>query len=430
MTDTTPPPQQPAPDTGFEPGRLRTIADMRRSSDDRMVAGACAGVARHLGIDPVVVRVAVAVLTIVGGAGLILYVAAWIFVPSDDAERSVAADWFNLGRNELQVRTIALTVAAVVAALSALGDAAWDGWGNNGGWPVLPVLVVVLVILAVRSRRQDRRTAAGWAPPPGTPGAGPVPPGTPGTAYGPAAAPFATTTYGPQPGAPAGHVPPTPGAPTAVQPPVPPRPPLPPRERRSKALPVLTLSIGAIALAVAYLAGADAWTTYVAVALGVVTVALLVGTVAGHAGLLVPLGLVLGLVLIAGTVAPDARWGAQELRPVLASGVDAEYEHGMGAFELDLTQVRDPQALLGRTVSIDTGFGETRVVVPAGLPVRVESSVQAGQLDVLQRSADGTEVDLVVDTRERAVAPVGTPGGPVLTLDVEHDLGRILVETR
>lgn len=425
MTDTTPPPQQPAPDAGFDPGRLRTIADMRRSSDDRMIAGACAGVARHLGIDPVVVRVAVAVLTILGGAGLILYVAAWVFVPSDDAERSVAADWFNLDRNEPQVRTIALTVAAVVAALSALGDAAWDGWGNNGGWPVLPVLVVVLVLLAVRSRRQDRRAAAAWTPPPGTPGAPVPPPGTPGTAYGPGAAAFSEGATAHGPGAPV----PPPGAPTATYPPVPPRPPAPPRERRSKALPVLALSMSAIALAVTYLAGADDWTTYVAVALAVVTAALLVGTVVGHAGPLVPLGVLLALVLVAGTVAPDGRWGMQESRPVLAAGVDAEYEHGMGAFELDLSQVRDPQALLGRTVSIDTGFGETRIVVPAGLPVRVDASIQAGQLDVLQRSADGTDVDLVVDTRQEAV-PVGTPGGPVLTLDVEHDLGRILVETR
>jgi phage shock protein PspC (stress-responsive transcriptional regulator) len=410
MTDTTPPPQQPAPDEDFDPGRLRTITDMRRSSDDRLVAGVCAGVARHLGVDPVVVRVAVAVLTIIGGAGLILYVAAWVLVPSDDAAQSHASEWFNLGRNEPQVRTIGLAVAAVVAALSALGDAAWDGWGRGGGWPLLPVLVVVLVVLAVRSRRQERRDAAraaGWTPPPGTPAAAAVPPVAP-------------------PGAPV----PPPGTPAAGRPPFPPPPP-PPAEPRSMALPVLTLSTGAIALAVTYLTGAaDDWTTYAAVALGVVTVGLLVGTFVGRTGPLVPLGVLLALVLAAGTIAPDGRWGVQERRPVLAAGVDAEYRHGMGAFELDLSGVRDPQSLLGRTVQVDSGFGETRVIVPDDLPVRVESRVRAGELDVLDRSVDGTGIVLVVDRRDDTISPAGTPGGPVLTLEVEHDLGRILVETR
>src|SRR5689334_20110943 len=98
------------PDDGFASQNLRTISDVHRSSDDRIVAGVCAGVARHLNIDPIIVRIAVVALTFVGLAGLILYLAAWFLLPEDDApplgkpsvpagrapKRSVAADWFRL----------------------------------------------------------------------------------------------------------------------------------------------------------------------------------------------------------------------------------------------------------------------------------------------------------------------------------------------
>jgi signal transduction histidine kinase/phage shock protein PspC (stress-responsive transcriptional regulator) len=58
-------------------------------SDDGMVAGVCAGVARSLGVDPVVVRVAVVVLTLAGGTGAAAYVAAWLLLPRDGRDHSL-----------------------------------------------------------------------------------------------------------------------------------------------------------------------------------------------------------------------------------------------------------------------------------------------------------------------------------------------------
>src|SRR5687768_2573784 len=113
---------------GFDPRRLRTITDMRRSKDDRMLAGVCAGAAKYLNVDPVVIRVLIAVLTFVGLSGLILYVAAWFFLPADDNGQSIAADWFNLDKNEEQVRVIGLVAAAVLAALAIVGDSQWAWW--------------------------------------------------------------------------------------------------------------------------------------------------------------------------------------------------------------------------------------------------------------------------------------------------------------
>src|SRR5436853_5827160 len=52
-----------------------------RSTDDRVIAGVCGGLAEHLDLDVRVVRIAFAVLALVGGTGLILYAAFWAIVP-------------------------------------------------------------------------------------------------------------------------------------------------------------------------------------------------------------------------------------------------------------------------------------------------------------------------------------------------------------
>jgi phage shock protein PspC (stress-responsive transcriptional regulator) len=63
---------------------------LRRSLEGRMVAGVAAGVARYLDVDVVVVRIALVALTLMAGIGVPLYVAAWLLVPDEDAELSVA----------------------------------------------------------------------------------------------------------------------------------------------------------------------------------------------------------------------------------------------------------------------------------------------------------------------------------------------------
>src|SRR5688500_33941 len=79
---------------------VRNLARIRRSVTDRKVAGVAGGLARHLDIDPVILRVAFVVLAFFGGAGLILYGALWLLLPEeghhsaplglDDRSRSIA----------------------------------------------------------------------------------------------------------------------------------------------------------------------------------------------------------------------------------------------------------------------------------------------------------------------------------------------------
>ena len=53
---------------------LRTFAP---SSDERVIAGICAGIARTLAVDPTLVRLVFALLALAGGAGIVLYLALW-----------------------------------------------------------------------------------------------------------------------------------------------------------------------------------------------------------------------------------------------------------------------------------------------------------------------------------------------------------------
>jgi phage shock protein C len=64
-----------------------------RSLDGRMVAGICAGAAEYFGWDVTLVRVIVAVITVVtGGMGLLAYLVAWAIIPEDGQQTSIAAD--------------------------------------------------------------------------------------------------------------------------------------------------------------------------------------------------------------------------------------------------------------------------------------------------------------------------------------------------
>jgi phage shock protein C len=48
-----------------------------------MVAGVCAGAAEYFGIEVTLVRVIVAVVSVItGGAGVLAYLAAWAFIPT------------------------------------------------------------------------------------------------------------------------------------------------------------------------------------------------------------------------------------------------------------------------------------------------------------------------------------------------------------
>jgi len=56
-----------------------------RSRDDRMLFGVCAGLAHYLNIDPVIVRLVMALLTLSHGVGLLAYLVLAVIMPQEPA---------------------------------------------------------------------------------------------------------------------------------------------------------------------------------------------------------------------------------------------------------------------------------------------------------------------------------------------------------
>jgi len=82
MTETT----ETIPGPVAEPRRLS------RARDGRWLGGVSAGLGRYFNLSPMIYRVAFVALALAGGTGILLYVAAWLVIPDDGVEDSIAAE--------------------------------------------------------------------------------------------------------------------------------------------------------------------------------------------------------------------------------------------------------------------------------------------------------------------------------------------------
>jgi phage shock protein PspC (stress-responsive transcriptional regulator) len=78
--------------TTVEPQDQTKHQTLSRPVEDRMLGGVASGIARYLRVDVTVVRIIFAVLAIMGGAGIPLYIAGWLLIPEEGAEQSIASD--------------------------------------------------------------------------------------------------------------------------------------------------------------------------------------------------------------------------------------------------------------------------------------------------------------------------------------------------
>lgn len=70
-----------------------------RPRKGRMIAGVCAGIGNYFGIDPNIVRVLFAALTIFSaGAGALVYLVAWAVIPEEGETSSIAESYLNKRR--------------------------------------------------------------------------------------------------------------------------------------------------------------------------------------------------------------------------------------------------------------------------------------------------------------------------------------------
>jgi phage shock protein PspC (stress-responsive transcriptional regulator) len=387
-TTTTPPPPP-------------TVRRFRRSRTDRTLAGVCGGLAESLGMDPVIVRVLVVVLTFFGGAGVIVYGACWLLMPEDDRESSLAERAIAKGgRNPWPVL---LGVGALSLAVVLSG-----GWFIDDRGALLIALVVIGAILLAR-RQADAPLAkpTGWA-------ATPPPP------Y----APFAATPSEPY----TSWQPATTAAPVLSSwPPLAPQEPEPPRPRPLLGRVTFCLIlIGLGVLATVDLMGADVWASaYPALVVAGAGAGLLVGSRYGRGRWLIPLG-VIGVLALPPTVFAD-QWSGdwvdqqdRQVAPADTASIQPTYEYRGGRVRIDLSGIDFTNAAAGTKIRV--GVGDLLVTVPANVDVVTSVDLGAGSSDVLGEEHDGVGVG----THDRDEGVDG-PGGGTLTLDVEQGIGHVEV---
>lgn len=78
---------------GGQPGGMNEKIgkkSFRRSTTNRVLTGVCGGIGEFLGVDANIVRLAFAVFTLLGGSGVLLYIIAWLVMPEQGADSSIA----------------------------------------------------------------------------------------------------------------------------------------------------------------------------------------------------------------------------------------------------------------------------------------------------------------------------------------------------
>ena len=339
---------------------------LTRADEGRWLAGVCAGLGRYFDVNPLVYRIAFAALALAGGTGLLLYVAAWLVMPRESSDDSIAVEALREHRDRpwLLLGIGLLSFGAILALSEARF---WPGTGNV--W--LAAILVGAAIVWWHVGRGDRpRTGS--------------------------AVTSDTHTAPRQP------------------------------RRPSLFLPVLGVLLAAAGL-LGLLAVLDVYEVEVAVAfaagVAIVGAAVAVGATTGkRVGGLVVLGLVLlaGFGVAAATpVSFSSGVGERLERPVGVAELEDSYELGIGELTIDLSSVELPAG----TTKIDVrlGIGEVVVTVPADVALEIDARAGAGEVDVLGDRDEGTPA------HERVTVAGATTDAPVLKLDADVAVGSLQV---
>lgn len=419
---------------------------LARVHEGRVLAGVCTGMSRYTGIDPVVFRVGFALLTLAHGQGILLYLAAALFMPAGPYSMSKLERLFRRRFDAPAVMSIMGAMLCLGVLLSLVG-----GGVSTDSLAVLTVFGLVLLIAHARGvdlvgvTRSFPERLQGHSPGsyrgPGYPAsAGGVsldklPPGPGGLREGMVdlatlgSAPASTAVPGRadlptaprSPGSPGADLPaPTPyGANSPVR-----------AARQASPLTQFTL-LAALVAGVATVpivhghTGPQTTMISLSVALAVVGAGLVMGGWFRARGL-ATVGALLTLALLTTSVvaeAPrDAKYGDVEWRPTDAIGTEQDYKLGVGSATLDLTAL--PLAAGQRiTINASVILGGLKVKVPRTARIELEAQVGLGDVSVDLRTQSGPRAKMV-----EVLQPDGTPKNPpVIELRIKGKVGDVQV---
>ena len=173
---------------------------LQRSRDNRMVAGVAGGLAEYADVDPLLVRVLIAVLTVFGGVGVLVYALGWLLLPDAREEHSIAESVIGRGRRGRPMAEGIVLAVIVVVLVATVGR------GDPRDLALLAVVGVgsVLIYRHLQDRGHRGPQSPDNPPPPPPPvGSAPPPSGSdaPTTGADPSATRVDTPAWAPEAGA-------------------------------------------------------------------------------------------------------------------------------------------------------------------------------------------------------------------------------------
>jgi phage shock protein PspC (stress-responsive transcriptional regulator) len=135
------------------------IRRLQRSRSDRKLAGVCGGLARYFEIHPAVFRVGFVVLTLLGGAGLLIYAAAALVMPDEGKEDSIATAALRDRRDRpwplIGLAFLAVAVAALLSRATL--------WPHGDSWLLFLIAGAVILWITRHAPADPTMDAAGLA---------------------------------------------------------------------------------------------------------------------------------------------------------------------------------------------------------------------------------------------------------------------------
>jgi phage shock protein PspC (stress-responsive transcriptional regulator) len=358
---------------------------LRRRTTDRVIGGVAGGLGDYFNVDPLLIRIGFVGLIIFGGAGLVLYLIAWLLLPAEGQDASMAESFFRrLGLTPSRIGWIALALILLVLIFNMPIGGPLDGSGTVFIGPLpglnpaaLWALAIIVTGIVVIRRRE---TAPSLAPaaiadvaPPATPTVRPVP----------------------RPRSPLGWY--------------------------VLAATLIALGLLAIVSQMAHVEVAPG--QFFGAALAVIGIGLVVGAWWGRARVLILLALLLMPVAVpASFITAPLEGGVGDLRYTPASPAELRDEYRLlgGRLVLDLTKIsRGTQPI---HIAASVAVGELVVVLPPDASVQIDARVGAGSTILFDARQVGTSL------QDRSVRHEFR--GASYILDLEAGIGEVQVMTR
>ncbi|HTE66101.1 MAG TPA: PspC domain-containing protein, partial [Candidatus Binatia bacterium] len=132
--------------TTNDPQTSGAVRRLRRRTSDRVIGGVAGGLGDYLNVDPLLIRIGFVGLMIFGGAGLVLYVIAWLLIPHEGTDESTVERLIR--RIGLRSRNLVLVLLAF-AATYVFFFGVLPRVSDTMGFGVDPALIWALVVLVL-----------------------------------------------------------------------------------------------------------------------------------------------------------------------------------------------------------------------------------------------------------------------------------------